>query len=240
MNETNEAQGEGVEPVAETAPHQAEQQPEGKKKPKKKRGFQPRPGHAVQAFTFALDPGSETEQRLRSHCGGARTDFNWARNHVLATWDQRAAEASYGVAESERTPWRSWSLPSLRRAFNAAKRQDPRFASWWADNSKEAYNTGLAGAAAGFDAYAAAKRGDRKGPKVGVPRPKSKHRAPSLEAVGQGRPGPQQGAPPGGECAHRRAAPPDHCVGRGVRHSGGGGSERGRDGQEPASGPPHP
>ncbi|GAB3692762.1 IS607 family element RNA-guided endonuclease TnpB [Nocardiopsis oceani] len=165
-------------PVAETAPQQDEQQAEGKNKRKKKRGFQPRPGHAVQAYVFALDPGAEAEQRLRSHCGGARTAFNWARKHVLATWDQRAAEASYGVAESERTPWRSWSLPSLRRAFNATKRQDPRFASWWADNSKEAYNTGLANAAAGFDGYAAAKRGDRKGPRVGVPRPKSKHRAP--------------------------------------------------------------
>ncbi|WP_460747191.1 hypothetical protein [Nocardiopsis oceani] len=103
--------------MAETAPHQADQQPEGKKK----REFEPCPGHVVQAFTFALDPGSETEQRLRSHCGGARTAFNWARNHVLANWGQRAAEASYGVAESERTPWRSWSLPSLRRASNAAR-----------------------------------------------------------------------------------------------------------------------
>ncbi|WP_460758182.1 hypothetical protein [Nocardiopsis oceani] len=164
--------------MAETALQQDDQQAEGKNKRKKKRGFQPRPGHVVQAYVFALDPGAQDEQRLRSHCGAARTAFNWARKHVLATWDQRAAEASYGVAESERTPWRSWSLPALRRAFNATKRQDPRFATWWADNSKEAYNTGLAGGAAAFDGYSAAKRGDRKGPKVGVPRPKSKHRAP--------------------------------------------------------------
>ncbi|GAB3718266.1 hypothetical protein GCM10027590_17100 [Nocardiopsis nanhaiensis] len=70
---------EGVEPVAETALHQDEQQAEGKNKRKKKRGFEPRPGHAVQAYVFALDPGAETEQRLRSHCGAARVSFNWAR-----------------------------------------------------------------------------------------------------------------------------------------------------------------
>ena len=63
MNETNETPGKGVEPVAETAPHQADQQPEGKKKPKENRGFQPRPGHVVQAYVLALDPGAETEQR---------------------------------------------------------------------------------------------------------------------------------------------------------------------------------
>ncbi len=144
---------------------------------KKKRGFTPKPGHVVQAYRFALDPGAETEARLRSHCGAARTAYNWAIARVLACWDQRRAEESYNIGEADRTPWRSWSLPSLRRAFNTAKRDDPRFAGWWADNSKEAYNTGFAAAAAAFDNYARSKRGERAGARMGRPRFKSKHRA---------------------------------------------------------------
>ncbi|MFL1432333.1 MULTISPECIES: transposase, partial [unclassified Nocardiopsis] len=144
---------------------------------KKKRGFTPRPGHVVQAYRFALDPGAGVEARLRSHCGAARAAYNWAVAHVLACWDQRRAEESYGIGEEDRAPWRSWSLPALRRAFNAAKREDPRFAGWWADNSKEAYNTGFAHAAAAFDNYARSRRGERAGARVDRPRLKSKHRA---------------------------------------------------------------
>ncbi|WP_243717111.1 IS607 family element RNA-guided endonuclease TnpB [Actinomadura sp. KC345] len=144
---------------------------------KKRKGFQVRPGYVVQAYMFALDPGVEVEDRLRSHCGAARAAYNWAVGHVLAAWAQRSAEASYGISEDERTPWRSWSLPPLRKTFNAVKRTDPRFAGWWAGNSKEAYTTGLAHAAAAFDSYAASRRGERAGPKVGVPRFKAKRRA---------------------------------------------------------------
>ncbi|MEU6357801.1 hypothetical protein ABZ896_52375, partial [Streptomyces sp. NPDC047072] len=57
------------------------------------------------------------------------------------------------------------------------KHTDPRFASWWEDNSKEAYSTGLANAAAAFDNYAKSKRGQRKGKRVGMPRFKSKRKA---------------------------------------------------------------
>ncbi|MFD7202810.1 hypothetical protein [Streptomyces sp. NPDC059893] len=96
---------------------------------------------------------------------------------VTASWWQRAAETSYGVAEAELTQWRPWSLPSLRKAFNAAKHVDARFADWWEDNSKEAYNTGLANAAAAFDNYAKSKQGKRRGRKMGAPRFKQKRKA---------------------------------------------------------------
>jgi hypothetical protein len=68
-------------------------------------------------------------------------------------------------------------LPSLRKAFNEDKRTNARFADWWEENSKEAYNTGLAGASAAFDNYAKSKSGTRKGPKMGIPRFKSKRKA---------------------------------------------------------------
>ncbi|MGW1529694.1 hypothetical protein ACWCP5_41500, partial [Streptomyces sp. NPDC002159] len=83
-----------------------------------------------------------------------RAAYNWAVGWVSASWWQRKAEETYGVAEAELTQWRPWSLPSLRKAFNEAKKTDPRFANWWEENSKEAYNTGLANASAAFDNYA--------------------------------------------------------------------------------------
>ncbi|MFU8849732.1 IS607 family element RNA-guided endonuclease TnpB [Micromonospora sp. SL1-18] len=141
------------------------------------RKFVPRPGFVMQAFRFALDPNAGQEQRLRSHCGAARAAYNWAVSWVMASWWQRKAEASYGVAVEGLTPWRPWSLPVLRKVFNEVKKTDPRFAGWWEENSKEAYSTGLANAAAAFDNYATSKRGQRKGKRVGMPRRKSKHKA---------------------------------------------------------------
>jgi putative transposase len=75
------------------------------------------------------------------------------------------------------TEWRSWSLPSLRKAFNEDKRTNPRFRRLWEENSKEAYNTGPANASAAFDNYAKSKSGRRKGRKMGIPRFKSKRKA---------------------------------------------------------------
>ncbi|WP_405638037.1 hypothetical protein OHB53_46305 [Streptomyces sp. NBC_00056] len=101
----------------------------------------------------------------------------WAVAWVEASWWQRRAEESYGIPEAELTPWRPWSLPVLRKAFNAVKRTDPRFAAWWQENSKEAYSTGLANAAAAFDNYAKSRQAKRKGRGVAMPRFKSKRKA---------------------------------------------------------------
>ncbi|MEU6521852.1 IS607 family element RNA-guided endonuclease TnpB [Streptomyces sp. NPDC046924] len=141
------------------------------------RGFRPRPGFTVRAYKLALDPNATAGRRLYSHAGAARAAYNWAVAHITAVWWQRRAEQSYGIAEDQLTPWRSWSLPSLRKAFNEDKRTDPRFAGWWEENSKEAYNTGLANAAAAFDNYAKSKSGRRKGRTMGLPRFKSKRKA---------------------------------------------------------------
>ena len=139
--------------------------------------FQPQPGFVVQAFRFALDPNAAQEAALRSHCGAARAAYNWAVGWVEASWWQRRAEETYGVCEEDLTEWRPWSLPALRKAFNEAKHTDPRFAAWWEENSKEAYSTGLANAAAAFDNYAKSKNGNRNGRRMGAPRFKSKRKA---------------------------------------------------------------
>ncbi|MFG2946287.1 IS607 family element RNA-guided endonuclease TnpB [Streptomyces adustus] len=139
--------------------------------------FRPQPGFVVQAYRYALDPNAAQEAALRSHCGAARAAYNWAVGWVMASWWQRRAEESYSVSEEHLTQWRPWSLPALRKAFNAGKRTDPRFAAWWEDNSKEAYSTGLANAAAAFDNYAKSKNGKRRGKPMGAPRFKSKRKA---------------------------------------------------------------
>jgi putative transposase len=128
----------------------------------------------VAAYRFALEPTPRQQRALASHCGAARFAYNWAVSWVRAAWDQRQTEASYGVPEQELTPWRPWSLPALRRQWNQIKHE---VAPWWAENSKEAYNTGLANAAAAFDNYTASRNGARAGPRMGKPKRKCKHTA---------------------------------------------------------------
>jgi putative transposase len=128
-------------------------------------------GWVVQAYRFALDPAPAQERALRSHAGGAR----FARNHMLglvkAVLDQRSAERSYGIAEGDLTPSLGWSLLALRKAWNARK---ATCAPWWAENSKEAYNTGLDSLARSLEAWSKSRRGDRAGAPVGFPRFRAK------------------------------------------------------------------
>ena len=124
-------------------------------------------GWTVQAYRFALDPTPTQMRGLASHAGAAR----FAHNHMLAlvkaTMDQRAAERSYGIGEDQLTPAVGWSLPALRKAWNQRK---AGWAPWWAENSKEAYNTGLDGLARGLGAWSSSRRGQRAGRAVGFPR----------------------------------------------------------------------
>ncbi|MDR7303740.1 IS607 family element RNA-guided endonuclease TnpB [Haloactinomyces albus] len=127
----------------------------------------------IQAYRFVLDPTEVQAAALSSHCGGQRAAFNWGLARVKANLAQREAERSYGVAEDELTPSLNWSFYSLRKDWNAAKHE---VAPWWADNSKEAYATGLANLADALNIWNAGKKGQRKGRKAGFPRFKSKHR----------------------------------------------------------------
>ena len=62
-----------------------------------------------------------------------------------------------------------WTLPELRREWNRAKHQ---VAPWWAENSKEAYNSGLDGLARALRNFSDSKKGRRKGRPMGFPRRK--------------------------------------------------------------------
>lgn len=125
----------------------------------------------IQAYRFALDPAPLQAERLRSHCGAQRFAFNWGLARVKANLDQRNAEKSYGIATEGLTPSLSWSAYRFRKDWNASKHGA---APWWAENSKEAYSSGLANLAAALKNWDASRKGKRRGPKVGFPRFKGK------------------------------------------------------------------
>ena len=125
----------------------------------------------VQAYRFALDPHPEQQAALRSHCGAQRYAYNWGLGRVKANLDQRRAEASYGLAGDGLTPSLSWTAYSLRKDWNQAKQA---VAPWWGENSKEAYSSGLANLATALKNWDEARKGKRKGRKVGFPRFKGK------------------------------------------------------------------
>jgi len=108
---------------------------------------------------------------LRSHCGGQRRAFNWGLARVKANLAQRDAERSYGLAEDQLTPPVSWSAYRLRKDWNQAK---DTVAPWWAENSKEAYSSGLANLATALGNWAGSRSGRRRGPQVRFPRFKGK------------------------------------------------------------------
>ncbi|QYN31893.1 IS607 family element transposase accessory protein TnpB [Pseudonocardia sp. DSM 110487] len=130
----------------------------------------------IRAFLFALDPTPAQVQAFRSHCGAQRFAFNFGLALVRANLDQRAAERSYGIAEPDLTPAVSWSAYGLRRTWNAAKHQ---VAPWWAENSKEAYSSGLANLAAALSNWSSSRSGTRAGPRVAFPRFKRRRSRPS-------------------------------------------------------------
>jgi len=127
----------------------------------------------LQAYRFALDPTPTQERAMHSHAGAARFAFNHMLGRISAIGAQREAEASYGVVEADLTPWQGWSLPALRRTWNAIK---PWVAPWWAQCSKEAFNTGLDQLARALKNWHDSRTGKRKGRPVGFPRFKSKRR----------------------------------------------------------------
>src|SRR5215218_10597657 len=111
-----------------------------------------------QAYRFALDPTPAQRRALASHCGAARVARNWGLALVKTRLDQRRTDPGVQVP---------WTVPELRREWNRIKDQ---VAPWWADNSKEAYSSGLDGLARALKNFSASRHGHRKGRPVGFPR----------------------------------------------------------------------
>jgi IS605 OrfB family transposase len=119
----------------------------------------------LQAYQFALDPTPRTQGSLASHTGAARFAYNWGLELVTTRLEQRKTDPSLRVP---------WTLPELRWEWNRAKDD---VAPWWAENSKEAYNSGLDALARALKNWSDSRGGRRKGRPVGFPRRKRKHRA---------------------------------------------------------------
>lgn len=134
--------------------------------------YEPPAGWTVQAYRFALDPSGAQMAGLCRNTGAARFAYNHMLRRVSAVKAQRFAEASYGVAEADLTPWQGWSLPDLRRTWIGIKQW---VAPWWAECSKEAFNTGLANLSAALGNWYASRTGAREGRRMGWPRTKKKH-----------------------------------------------------------------
>ncbi|MFJ8580882.1 helix-turn-helix domain-containing protein [Micromonospora sp. NPDC093277] len=128
----------------------------------------------IQAYRYAIDLTPAQERAVLAHAGAARVAHNWALARVKAVMDQRAAERSYGIPDDQLTPALSWSLPALRKAWNAAKHDAT---PWWQECSKEAFNTGLDALARGLKGWVDSRTGKRAGPPVGFPRFKSRRRS---------------------------------------------------------------
>lgn len=130
----------------------------------------------LEAVKVALDPSPAQERLLLSHAGAARFAFNAGLAHV-----QEAIEA--GVKPE-------WSFYSLVRWWNANKDTlavGDDGVPWWAENSKEAANTGLRSLASALSNWAKSRKGQRKGKRVGFPRFRAKDRATPRFAYTTGR-----------------------------------------------------
>lgn len=126
----------------------------------------------MQAYRFALDLTPRQERAVLAHAGAARVAYNWSLARVKAVMDQRAAEKTYGITDL--TPTAGWTLPALRRTWNDTK---ATVAPWWAECSKEAYNTGLDALARALKNWTDSRSGKRAGRPVGFPRFKSRRRS---------------------------------------------------------------
>jgi putative transposase len=118
----------------------------------------------MRAYRFALDATPGQRRALASHCGAARVAHNWGLRLVEYRLEQRHAGQDVDVP---------WTLPALRREWNRAKQE---VAPWWAENSKEAYSSGLDGLARALKNWTDSRAGRRGGRPVGFPRLKKKGR----------------------------------------------------------------
>ena len=119
----------------------------------------------TQAYQFALDPTPRRRRALASHCGATRVAYNWGLQLVEARLQQRRAGEDVDLP---------WTLFQLQWEWNRAKQQ---VALWWAENSKEAYKSGLDGLARALQNWTDSRARRRKGRPVRFPHKKRKGRS---------------------------------------------------------------
>ena len=121
----------------------------------------------TRSFVFALDPNPAQADALRMHVGAARFAYNALLADVTATWEQRTAEASYGVPEELLTSYRPVRQFGLNKYWNTIK--DDR-APWWNEAPKDVYTDACRRLESGLRAWFDSRSGRRVGKAVGFPR----------------------------------------------------------------------
>lgn len=120
----------------------------------------------LEAVKVALDPTPTQERLLLSHAGAARFAFNAGLAHVKEALDA-----------SEKPEWSYYALVRWWNANKDVLAVNADGTPWWAENSKEAANTGLRSLASALSNWSKSRKGLRKGRRVGFPRFKAKDRA---------------------------------------------------------------
>jgi putative transposase len=124
----------------------------------------------LQAFRYELDPNNAQRSALASHAGAARYAWNWGLVRVKEALEARRAESASGAAPATRIP----DGMTLSRSWNLWKKQ-PGNCSWWATNSKCAYQVAFRDLERALRAFYGS-RGRVKRRPVGFPRFKKKGR----------------------------------------------------------------
>ncbi len=124
-------------------------------------------GWVARGFSFEVEwpEDHEVASSIRSQFGGRRYAYNWALGQVKADMDARKIEPAHESVQ--------WNLYALRKRWNVEK---AAIAPWWAENSKEAYSTGIADLCGALKNWSDSKQGKRKGRKVGFPKFRCRHK----------------------------------------------------------------
>src|ERR1035437_5021686 len=77
----------------------------------------------TQVVKVRLDPTPAQVVLLSGYCGTARAAYNILLYRVMANLAQRAAERSYGLADTELTPALSWHRFGLERLLREHRDQ---------------------------------------------------------------------------------------------------------------------
>ncbi|MBO2459019.1 IS607 family element RNA-guided endonuclease TnpB [Actinomadura violacea] len=124
----------------------------------------------TQAYRFALDPTPRQERELHSHAGAARFAWNWG---LAACLDRHDAEGKW------------WTGMELHRLWNRVKKTDPAL-GWWAENSKCVYQEAFRDLDRALREFVRARKGLRKGRRLGFPRFKKRGRCRDSFRFGSG------------------------------------------------------
>ena len=153
-------------------------------------------GWTEQAFEFKLDPDDDTAVMIRRHVGMRRKAYNWAVGVIRSQVELYGLRKEAGLDLPDLRLGRArrvnplFTLAGLRKFWNRSKDRlcvdEETGHRWWRDLSKEAAANGIADAVRAYWDWAASRKGERKGPRLGFPRFKKKGRGTQSFRIGTG------------------------------------------------------